>query len=120
MFLFASTKLSLKYHILCLLLQALQFQRSLDDIEEWLGSVEVEVTSDDYGRDLTSVSRLLQALQGVEEMVDAHMEKVQGLVDTAKDFSSQGNFLAENIQQRVWEVVNRLFFWFFLFVSLLI
>ncbi|KAA0711222.1 Spectrin beta chain, non-erythrocytic 5 [Triplophysa tibetana] len=87
--------------------QALQFQRSLDDIEEWLGSVEVEVTNEDYGRDLTSVSRLLKALQGVEEMVDAHMEKVQGLVDTAKDFSSQGNFLAENIQQRVWEVVNR-------------
>lgn len=97
------------------MLQALQFQRSLDDIEEWLGSVEVEVTNEDYGRDLASVSRLLKALQGVEEMVDAHMEKVQGLVDKAKDFSSQGNFLAENIQQRVWEVVNRLF----LFLSLL-
>ncbi|XP_073682671.1 spectrin beta chain, non-erythrocytic 5 [Garra rufa] len=87
--------------------QALQFQRSLDDIEEWLGSVEVEVANKDYGSDLASVSRLLKALQGVEEMVDAHMEKVQGLVDTAKDFKTQGNFLAENIQQRVWEVVNR-------------
>ncbi|XP_068070705.2 spectrin beta chain, non-erythrocytic 5 isoform X1 [Danio rerio] len=87
--------------------QALQFQRSLGDIEEWLGSVEVEVANDDYGGDLASVSRLLKALQGLEEMVDAHMEKVQGLVDTAKDFSSQGNFLADNIQQRVWEVVNR-------------
>nr|XP_055027307.1 spectrin beta chain, non-erythrocytic 5 [Misgurnus anguillicaudatus] len=87
--------------------QALQFQRSLDDIEEWLGSVEVEVANEDYGRDLTSVNRLLKTLQGLEEMVDAHMEKVQGLVDTAKDFSSEGNFLAENIQQSVWEVVNR-------------
>uniref|UniRef100_A0A673I813 Spectrin beta chain, non-erythrocytic 2-like n=1 Tax=Sinocyclocheilus rhinocerous TaxID=307959 RepID=A0A673I813_9TELE len=87
--------------------QALQFQRSLDDIEEWLGTVEIEVANKDYGNDLASVSRLLKALQGLEEMVDAHMEKVQGLVDTAKDFSSQGNFLAENIQQRVWKVVNR-------------
>ncbi|XP_077095863.1 spectrin beta chain, non-erythrocytic 5 isoform X1 [Siphateles boraxobius] len=87
--------------------QALQFQRSLDDIEEWLGSVEVEVVNEDYGGDLASVSRLLKALQGLEEMVDAHMEKVQGLVDIAKEFSSQGNFLAENIQQRVWEVVSR-------------
>ncbi|XP_026142105.1 spectrin beta chain, non-erythrocytic 5 isoform X1 [Carassius auratus] len=87
--------------------QALQFQRSLDDIEEWLGTVEIEVVNKDYGNDLASVSRLLKALQGLEEMVDAHMEKVQGLVDTAKAFSSQGNFLAENIQQRVWEVVNR-------------
>lgn len=40
-------------------------------------------------------------------MVNAQMEKVQGLVDTAKDISSQGNFLAEKIQQRVLEVVNR-------------
>lgn len=88
----------------------MQFQRSLDDIEEWLGTVEVEVANKDYGNDLASVSRLLKALQGLEEMVDAHMEKVQGLVDTAKCFSSQGNFLAENIQQRVWEVVNRYVF----------
>ncbi|KAK2878694.1 hypothetical protein Q8A67_019485 [Cirrhinus molitorella] len=87
--------------------QALQFQRSLDDIEEWLGSVEVDVANKDYGNDLASVSRLLKALHGLEEMVDSHMEKVQGLVDTAKDFSTQGNFLAENIQQRVLEVVNR-------------
>lgn len=78
------------------------------------------MTNEDYGRDLASVTRLLKALQGVEEMVDAHMEKVQGLVDTAKDFSSQGNFLAENIQQRVWEVVNRLFFGYYFFLSLLL
>lgn len=78
------------------------------------------MTNEDYGRDLASVTRLLKALQGVEEMVDAHMEKVQGLVDTAKDFSSQGNFLAENIQQRVWEVVNRLLFGYFFFLSLLL
>lgn len=82
----------------------------MDDIEEWLGLVEVEVANEDYGGDLASVGRLLKALQGLEEMVDAHMEKVQGLVDIAKDFSSQGNFLAENIQQRVWEVVKRYVF----------
>lgn len=68
------------------------------------------MANEDYGGDLASVSRLLKGLQGLEEMVDAHMEKVQGLVDTAKDFSSQGNFLADNIQQRVWEVVNRYVF----------
>lgn len=72
--------------------------------------MEVEVANEDYGADLASVGRLLKALQGLEEMVDAHMEKVQGLVDTAKEFSSQGNFLAENMQQRVWEVVKRYIF----------
>ncbi|XP_036450101.1 spectrin beta chain, non-erythrocytic 5 isoform X2 [Colossoma macropomum] len=87
--------------------QALQFQRSLDDVAEWLDSVEVELSKEDCGEDLASVSRLLKALQELEEVVDGHLEKVQGLVDTAKDFSSQGNFLAGEIQQRVWHTVNR-------------
>ncbi|CAB1331140.1 unnamed protein product [Coregonus sp. 'balchen'] len=83
------------------------YQRSLDDIEEWLRSVEVEVTNEDCGTDLPSVSRLLKALQGLEEVVDGYLERVQGLVDTAKDFSSKGNFLAQEIQQRVGQTVNR-------------
>ncbi|XP_049319614.1 spectrin beta chain, non-erythrocytic 5 isoform X1 [Astyanax mexicanus] len=87
--------------------QALQFQRSLDDVEVWLDSVEAEVSKEDCGEDLASVSMLLKALQDLEEVVDGHLEKVQGLVDTAKDFSSKGNFLAEEIQQRVWHTVNR-------------
>ncbi|XP_072545910.1 spectrin beta chain, non-erythrocytic 5 [Salminus brasiliensis] len=87
--------------------QALQFQRSLDDVEVWLDSVEAEVSKEDCGEDLASVNMLLKALQELEEVVDGHLEKVQGLVDTAKDFSSQGNFLAEEIQQRVWHTVNR-------------
>ncbi|XP_010891275.2 spectrin beta chain, non-erythrocytic 5 isoform X2 [Esox lucius] len=87
--------------------QALQFQRSLDDIEEWLGSIEVEVANEDCGTDLPSVNRLLKALQDLEEVVDGYLERVQGLVDTAKDFSSQGNFLAQEIQQRVGQTVHR-------------
>ncbi|KAL0969732.1 hypothetical protein UPYG_G00231540 [Umbra pygmaea] len=87
--------------------QALQFQRSLDDMEEWLGSVEVEVANEDCGNDLPSVNRLLKALQDLEEVVDGNLERVQGLVDTAKDFSSKGNFLAKEIQQRVGQTVNR-------------
>ncbi|KAM6973270.1 spectrin beta chain, non-erythrocytic 5 [Aplochiton taeniatus] len=87
--------------------QALQFQRSLDDMEEWVGSVERDLANEDCGIDLPSVNRLLKALQGLEEVVDGHLERIQGLVDTAKTFSSQGNFLAEEIQQRVGETVNR-------------
>ncbi|KAK1793411.1 hypothetical protein P4O66_011796, partial [Electrophorus voltai] len=87
--------------------QALQFQRALDDVEFWLDSVEAELNEGDYGEDLASVSRLLKALHGLEEIVDGHLEKVQGLVDKAKDFSSKGNFMAGEIQQRVWKMVNR-------------
>lgn len=87
--------------------QALQFQRSLDDMEEWLSSVEKEVSSKDCGTDLASVIRLLKALHDLEEVVDGHLERLQALVGTAKDFSAQGNFLAKEIQQRVQGTVNR-------------
>ncbi|XP_069573815.1 spectrin beta chain, non-erythrocytic 5 [Brachyistius frenatus] len=87
--------------------QALQFQRSLDDMEQCVGSVAKELTNEDCGSDLPSVNRLLKALQGLEEEVDGHRDRIQGLVETAKSFHSQGNFLAEEIQTRVALTINR-------------
>ncbi|XP_022067652.2 spectrin beta chain, non-erythrocytic 5 isoform X2 [Acanthochromis polyacanthus] len=87
--------------------QALQFQRSLDDMEQCVASVERELTNEDCGSDLPSVNRLLKALQGLEEEVDGHRDRIQGLVETAKSFHSQGNFLAEEIQTRVAHTINK-------------
>uniref|UniRef100_I3J096 Spectrin, beta, non-erythrocytic 5 n=1 Tax=Oreochromis niloticus TaxID=8128 RepID=I3J096_ORENI len=87
--------------------QALQFQRSLDDMEQFVVSVERELANEDCGSDLPSVNRLLKELQGVEEEMDGHRDRIQGLVDTAKNFHSQGNFLAEEIQTRVAHTINR-------------
>ncbi|CAK6979040.1 spectrin beta chain%2C non-erythrocytic 5 [Scomber scombrus] len=87
--------------------QALQFQRSLDDMEQWVGSVERELANEDCGSDLPSVNRLLKTLQGLEEEVDGHRDRIQGLMDTAKRFHSQGNFLAEEIQTKVAHTINR-------------
>ncbi|XP_029350237.1 spectrin beta chain, non-erythrocytic 5 [Echeneis naucrates] len=87
--------------------QALQFQRSLDDMEQSVGSVEREAANEDCGSDLPSVNRLLKALQGLEEEVDGFRERIQDLMETAKRFHSQGNFLAEEIQTRVAYTVNR-------------
>ncbi|KAM7376448.1 hypothetical protein PAMP_006181 [Pampus punctatissimus] len=87
--------------------KALQFQRSLDDMEQWVGSVERELANEDCGSNLPSVNRLLKILQGLEEEVDGHRDRIQTLVDTAKSFHSQGNFLAEEIQTRVAHTINR-------------
>ncbi|XP_039992754.1 spectrin beta chain, non-erythrocytic 5 isoform X2 [Xiphias gladius] len=87
--------------------QALQFQRSLDDMEDCVGSVERELANEDCGSDLPSVNRLLKALQGLEEEVDGLQDRIQGLVETAKTFHSQGNFLAEEIQTRVAHAISR-------------
>ncbi|XP_030248101.1 spectrin beta chain, non-erythrocytic 5 [Sparus aurata] len=87
--------------------QALQFQRSLDDMEQCVASAESELANEDCGSDLPSVNRLLKALQGLEEEMDGHRDRIQGLVETAKSFHSQGNFLAEEIQIRVAHTINR-------------
>ncbi|XP_027134554.1 spectrin beta chain, non-erythrocytic 5 [Larimichthys crocea] len=87
--------------------QALQFHRSLDDMEQCVESVERELADEDCGSNLPSVNRLLKALQGLEEEVDGHRDRIQGLVETAKSFHSQGNFLAEEIQIRVAHTINR-------------
>nr|XP_046269773.1 spectrin beta chain, non-erythrocytic 5 [Scatophagus argus] len=87
--------------------QALQFQRSLDDVEQCVESVQRELANEDCGSDLPSINRLLKALQGLEEEVDGHRDRIQGLVETAKSFHSQGNFLAEEIQMRVAHTINR-------------
>ncbi|KAI1895008.1 hypothetical protein AGOR_G00101700 [Albula goreensis] len=87
--------------------QALQFQRSLEDTEEWLVAVETELGSEDVGVDLPSVGRRLKQLQELEEQVEGHLSRVQGLLDAAQDFRCQGNFLAQEIQRRVGETVHR-------------
>ncbi|XP_035467370.2 spectrin beta chain, non-erythrocytic 5 isoform X2 [Scophthalmus maximus] len=87
--------------------QALQFQRSLDDVDQCVSSVERELTNEDCGSDLPSVSRLLKLLQALEDEVDALRDRIQSLVETAKTLQSQGNFLAEEIQTRVSHTINR-------------
>ncbi|KAI4798393.1 hypothetical protein KUCAC02_022079, partial [Chaenocephalus aceratus] len=58
--------------------QALQFQRSLDDMEQSeCGLGGSELNNEDCGSDLPSVSRLLKALQGLEEEVDGLRDRMQ-------------------------------------------
>ncbi|AWP15961.1 putative spectrin beta chain non-erythrocytic 5 [Scophthalmus maximus] len=65
--------------------QALQFQRSLDDVDQCVSSVERELTNEDCGSDLPSVSRLLKLLQALEDEVDALRDRIQGLITVSKE-----------------------------------
>lgn len=64
---------------MCDVLQALLFQRSLEEMEQRVASLEKELASEDSGTDLPSVNRLLKSLQGLEEEVDGHKDRVQVL-----------------------------------------
>lgn len=58
-------------------MKALQFQRSLDDVEQSVVLVEKELADEDCGADLPSVNRQLKALQGLEEELDGHGDRIQ-------------------------------------------
>lgn len=57
--------------------QALQFQRSLDDMEQSLVLVEKELANEDCGADLPSVNRLLKAVQALEEELDGLRDRMK-------------------------------------------
>lgn len=58
-------------------MQALQLQRSLDDVEQSVVLVEKELANEDCGADLPSVNRLLKALQALEEELDGQRDRIQ-------------------------------------------
>ncbi|KAM9777958.1 spectrin beta chain, non-erythrocytic 5 [Neosynchiropus ocellatus] len=87
--------------------QALQFLRSLDDVDDWLLSVEKQLTSEDCGSDLQSANRLMKIQQGLEQEVDGRRDRIQNLVESSQRFQTEGNFRAEEIQIRVGNTINR-------------
>ncbi|XP_054653046.1 spectrin beta chain, non-erythrocytic 1 isoform X2 [Dunckerocampus dactyliophorus] len=87
--------------------RALQFQRSLDDMDEWVDSVERVVANEDCGNDLPSVKTLLKTLQGLEDEVDGLRDRLQNLVEMVENFHSEGNFRAQELQNRVSNIIHR-------------
>ena len=47
----------------CFILQALLFNRVVDDLNSWMDEVENHLMSEDHGKDLTSVNSLLKKHQ---------------------------------------------------------
>ena len=47
----------------CVILQALLFNRVVDDLNSWMDEVENHLMSEDHGKDLTSVNSLLKKHQ---------------------------------------------------------
>ena len=44
-------------------IQALSFNRQADELESWMDDVEVQLSSEDHGKDIISVSNLLKKHQ---------------------------------------------------------
>uniref|UniRef100_A0A452IK20 Calponin-homology (CH) domain-containing protein n=1 Tax=Gopherus agassizii TaxID=38772 RepID=A0A452IK20_9SAUR len=87
--------------------KALHFQRSVEDMEKWLEDVESELKAPDSSSDLVVLNSLLKKQGALEEDVASHRDRLQVLVDTACKFQKEKHFLADEIQERVDQVVHR-------------
>src|SRR5687767_12277738 len=56
--------------------QQQQFNRTVEDIEVWLGEVEGALASEDYGKDLTSVQNLQKKHALLESDIASHQDRI--------------------------------------------
>lgn len=86
---------------------ALLFIRSLEELETWMNEVEGVLSSEDHGRDLTSVAHLLKRHGVLENDVLAHGEDVKVLKESAAQFDRTDHFMKEEIEDRFSAAVKR-------------
>ncbi|XP_047434316.1 spectrin beta chain, non-erythrocytic 1 isoform X1 [Mugil cephalus] len=60
------------------------FTQSCADLDKWLGGLEGQIQSDDYGKDLTSVNILLKKQQMLENQVEVRQREVVELQSQVK------------------------------------
>ncbi|MCI4394935.1 hypothetical protein PGIGA_G00174620 [Pangasianodon gigas] len=66
------------------------FTQSCADLDKWLSSLEGQIQSDDFGKDLTSVNILLKKQQMLESQVEVRQKEVEELRTQAQALSQEG------------------------------
>ncbi|KAK2727728.1 hypothetical protein QYM36_008275, partial [Artemia franciscana] len=87
--------------------QQQQFNRNVEDLEIWLSEIEVQLQSDDYGKDLTSVQNLQKKHALLEADISSHQDRVDAIRTQADDFIRSGHFDANAILTKQSAVVSR-------------
>ncbi|XP_048733527.1 spectrin alpha chain, non-erythrocytic 1-like isoform X2 [Ostrea edulis] len=80
--------------------QALMYNRVVDDLMSWMDDVESQLMSEDHGKDLYSVNKLLKKHQLLEQDIANHKEKVQDVQDAAHVFKEAKHFMNKELQAR--------------------
>ncbi|XP_041098650.1 spectrin alpha chain, non-erythrocytic 1 isoform X5 [Polyodon spathula] len=87
--------------------QQQQFNRNVEDIELWLYEVDGHLSSDDYGKDLTSVQNLQKKHALLEADIAAHQDRIDGITIQARQFQEAGHFDADNIRKKQEALMTR-------------
>jgi spectrin alpha len=84
-----------------------QFNRNVEDIEVWLGEIEGQLMSEDYGKDLTSVQNLQKKHALLESDVGSRQDRIDGIAQAADQFVGSGHFDADNIKAKQVQLTER-------------
>ncbi|NXF42508.1 SPTN5 protein, partial [Oceanites oceanicus] len=87
--------------------KGLHFQRSVEDVEKWLEDVENELKAPYSNNDLVVLNSHLKKQEELQEDVAAHRDRLQELVVTAQQFQKEKHFLADELEERVDQLVQR-------------
>uniref|UniRef100_A0A8C3ASF0 Spectrin beta chain n=1 Tax=Cyclopterus lumpus TaxID=8103 RepID=A0A8C3ASF0_CYCLU len=77
------------------------FTQSCADLDKWLGGLDGQLQSDDYGKDLTSVNILLKKQQILESQVEVRQKEVGELQGQSQALSQEGKGSEEVDGQRI-------------------
>uniref|UniRef100_A0A8C3DHV3 Spectrin beta, non-erythrocytic 5 n=1 Tax=Corvus moneduloides TaxID=1196302 RepID=A0A8C3DHV3_CORMO len=87
--------------------QGLHFQRNVEDMEKWLEGVENDLKAPYSDNDLVVLNSHLKKQEELEEHIAAHRDQLQELVVTAQQFQREKHFLADELEEKVDELVQR-------------
>ena len=71
--------------------QQQHFNRGIEDLEIWLGEIEGQLVSEDYGKDLTSVQNLQKKHALMEANIASHQDRVDGVKIASEQFLQSGH-----------------------------
>ncbi|XP_058516471.1 spectrin alpha chain, erythrocytic 1 [Ochotona princeps] len=85
----------------------LQFENNAEDLTRWLEEVEVQATSEDYGKALTDAQNLLRKHGLLESAMAARQDQVDTLTDLAAYFEEIGHPDSGDVRVRQESLVSR-------------
>jgi len=79
---------------------ALIYLHGLDEFDSWLEDNEGILVSEDHGKDLNSVSKLLKKLQATEADITSRKDTLKTLEEQYAKFETSNHFMIEELEQR--------------------
>lgn len=84
-----------------------QFYVGLEDVDFWLAEVELQLASQDLGKDLPAVQSLLKKHEFLETDITAHQGRIEEVNQQARAFVEANHFDAESITARQKHILQR-------------